>query len=269
MNENGVDLNRNWDEKWEKGEICLDTNSGPAPFSEPETRIFKQLVTTYKPTTFLTVHSGTRGMYMPWAYDTKHLAKRNQPEMLDILEQLDEERCQCPFGAAGKEVGYSCPGTCLDWVYDQLETPYAFAFEIYTSPALDDSLKQRWQTKVQEGGADLIANGASLGHPHFRDLFMAHPSSFVQLNNTFVEQALDPEEDPSGCFLSFNPTTEASYKEVIDNWANTYLEMAEKVVALESKRTSAAAAAKSTLSTTDTASEKADATEVDTLGVID
>ena len=51
--------------------------------------------------------------------------------MMSMLRELDEEYCQCPFGAAGREVGYSCPGTCLDYVYDELNTSYAFAFEIY------------------------------------------------------------------------------------------------------------------------------------------
>eukprot|EP00401_Gymnodinium_catenatum_P022427 CAMPEP_0117591696 /NCGR_PEP_ID=MMETSP0784-20121206/71679_1 /TAXON_ID=39447 /ORGANISM="" /LENGTH=86 /DNA_ID=CAMNT_0005393453 /DNA_START=9 /DNA_END=265 /DNA_ORIENTATION=+ len=82
-----------------------DTNPGPKPFSEPETRTFKELVQNFKPTTFLTVHSGTKGMYMPWAYDMEHLANRNEPEMMDILTKLDQDHCECPFGAAGREVG--------------------------------------------------------------------------------------------------------------------------------------------------------------------
>ena len=144
----------------------------------------------------LEVHSGTLGMYMPWAYDSQHLAKRNRGPMLSVLEdtrgvdqqgisatyrvagclrasftiadvkflfvlgrrpsllgwrpsllgvgsfsrrllfslhdstlhhwslaarcsppahrgfqELDSSHCKCPFGAAGKEVGYDCPGT--------------------------------------------------------------------------------------------------------------------------------------------------------------
>merc|ERR1719188_778744 len=59
VNPDGVDLNRNWDEKWQPGAVFepKDTNPGPSPFSEPETQIFKQLVEDYKPTTFLTIHS--------------------------------------------------------------------------------------------------------------------------------------------------------------------------------------------------------------------
>ena len=32
------------------------------------------------------VHSGTLGMYMPWAYDSRHLAERNRGPMLSVLE---------------------------------------------------------------------------------------------------------------------------------------------------------------------------------------
>ena len=51
--------------------------------------------------------------------------------MLDILDNIGTFYCKsCGIGAAGKEVGYLCPGTCLDFFYDK-GTRYAFAFEIY------------------------------------------------------------------------------------------------------------------------------------------
>merc|ERR1719326_2152201 len=147
VNPDGVDLNRNWDEKWQPSAALdpVDTNPGPSPFSEPETQVFKDLVSSYKPSNFLTIHSGTKGMYMPWAYDMQHLATRNQAAMMKILQDLDKDHCECPFGAAGKEVGYPCPGTCLDWVYEKLKTPYVFAFEIYANHGEDMSLKLRWK----------------------------------------------------------------------------------------------------------------------------
>merc|ERR1719235_471379 len=183
VNEAGVDLNRNWDEKWQPNPDLApaDTNPGPAPFSEPETRVFKKIVSEYEPTNFLTIHSGTRGMYMPWAYDMEHLATRNQPEMMNILRKLDTDHCECPFGAAGKEVGYPCPGTCLDWVYDQLQTPYAFAWEIYIADEYDGGLKERFQQKLQEQGGAYIQTRSSLAHKHFHQVFAKNPSDFVQL----------------------------------------------------------------------------------------
>lgn len=231
----GVDLNRNWDEKWQPtAAVYSNANPGPEPFSEPETRLVRRLVTEYSPTTFLTVHSGTRGLYMPWAYDTEHLADRNQPAMLEILRALDSKHCRCPFGAAGKEVGYECPGTCLDYVYDQLKAPYSFAFEIYASPDVDDSLKARWDSKVSGGGDSLLQRGEHLGHPHFADLFRTHPSDFVQTSDgllqTSARQVVDLDEDPATCFGQFNPVTEDEYRSTVKNWAAAYLEMSQKVV---------------------------------------
>lgn len=149
-NPHGVDLNRNWDEKWNLGSTASSDNQfhGQRPFSEPETQLVRDLITGFQPTTFLSVHSGTLGMYMPWAYDSQHLAKRNRGPMLSVLEELDSSHCKCPFGAAGKEVGYDCPGTSFDWVYDHLKAPFSFAWEIYADPLEREGLRRRWEEKV-------------------------------------------------------------------------------------------------------------------------
>lgn len=233
-NPQGVDLNRNWDEKWTLTEE-EEQNSGPKPFSEPETRIFKRLVEKYQPTTFLTVHSGTKGLYMPYAYDREHLAGFNAPLMLEVLKSLDKDHCQCPFGAAGKEVGYPCPGTCLDWVYDKLKTPYVFAFEIYTSPDADSELKRRWEEKLKEGGTQLLQSGNHLGHGHFAEIFDEFSSDFVQ--RRIGKQASAESER---CFSLFNPKSELAYNTTVHNWAVAYLEMASMIAKdLKNNRTAA------------------------------
>jgi hypothetical protein len=203
----------------------VDTNPGPAPFSEPETQVFKDLVSNYKPTNFLTIHSGTKGMYMPWAFDMHHLANRNQPAMMEILKSLDKDHCECPFGAAGKEVGYPCPGTCLDWVYDKLQTEYAFAFEIYTNPEMDGFLKERWTEKMQEQGASFLQLNSHLAHEHFKPVFEQCPSDFVQVKAETHRAEMEPDD----CFTNFNPDTQERYTWVTENWSNAYLDLAEKV----------------------------------------
>lgn len=230
VNPDGVDLNRNWDEKWSPDAVMdsADTNPGPKPFSEAETKIFKDLVSEYNPTTFLTIHSGTKGMYMPWAFDMQHLAQRNEPEMMQILKDLDQDHCQCPFGAAGREVGYSCPGTCLDYVYDQLQAQYAFAFEIYTDPSKDEELRERWEEKIHpDGPGFFLQETAHLAHEHFHDIFVSHPSDFIQLQeSTHNGNGMSSGE----CFQNFNPGDEEEYKSVIENWSTAYLDMSQMIV---------------------------------------
>jgi len=233
VNPNGVDLNRNWDEEWSPVTVMdsVDTNPGEAPFSEAETKVFKELVSNYKPTNFLTVHSGTKGMYMPWAYDMEHLATRNQKSMIEILKSLDKDHCECPFGAAGKEVGYSCPGTCLDWVYDKLNTPYAFAFEIYTNPDMNPYLKERWEDKMKEQGASFLQLTETLGNEKFKDFFQQTPSDFVQVRSESGQEIQLRENTMSAdeCFTNFNPDSQERYTETVQNWSEAYLDMADEV----------------------------------------
>lgn len=239
VNENGVDLNRNWDEKWEQSPELSpqDTDPGPQPFSEPETQIFRDDVTEAQPTSFVTVHSGTLGMYMPWAYDMEHLATRNQPAMMKMLEDLDSDYCQCPFGAAGKEVGYSCPGTCLDYVYDKLNASYAFAFEIYVGPEYQDDLKERWQEKMQEIRSEAPTAAPAkvsdslalpdLAHADYHNIWDVVPSDFVQLSS----RKSKAHRDGMQCFGQFNPDNEQAYQKTVDNWARVYGDLARKIAA--------------------------------------
>merc|ERR1740121_659247 len=147
--------------------------------------------------------------------------------MMQILKDLDKDHCECPFGAAGKEVGYSCPGTCLDWVYDKLQANYAFAFEIYASPDNEESLTTRWKEKVaSEQGSFLQAN-SHLAHEYFRDHFTTHPSDFVQLHAQMHRRGLDMTDED--CFAIFNPGTEEDYNRLVENWSKAYLDMATMI----------------------------------------
>lgn len=224
VNENKVDLNRNWDEDWqaEPATSIGDTNPGAKPFSEPETRIFKQLLDAYAPTTFLSVHSGTKGMYMPWAFDMKHNAETNAGPMREVLIALDKDHCQCPVGAAGKEVGYPCPGTSLDYAYANLSTPFAFAFEIYVNEAAVLGLKRRWDEKMKNGGGALLEQGHHLGHQHFRDFFGEYGSDFVGSSSLLARVS---EATSDMCFNQFNPGTKDKFDKELKNWAESYVEM--------------------------------------------
>ena len=59
------------------------------------------------------------------------LATQYNHKMMDILDSINSKYCQCESGAAGKTVGYLCPGTCLDYAYDKLGVEYSYALEIW------------------------------------------------------------------------------------------------------------------------------------------
>jgi len=241
LNPSGVDLNRNWGARWTSA-WTLGSSPGPSPFSEPETRLLRRLAEEYKPTAFLSVHSGTRGLYMPWAYARHTSASENQQAMLRVLRAVDEKHCRCPYGAAGQQVGYACPGTSLDWAYANLGAPYSFAFEIWGGRS--QRLRQRWEQSLLHGGASLLQLGQQLSHPHFSGVFERHPSDFVLPNVTSLGggwtlpsgglgwlSMLHGDAKLMTCFRYFNPDSQEVYDEVVDNWAQAFLDTAELVAA--------------------------------------
>jgi hypothetical protein len=258
-NPNGIDLNRNWDVHWEKDDgIWGLTDGGPKPFSEAETQILHRIAQSYRPDTFISVHSGTIGMYMPWAFDTSSLASRNGLAMMHVLEAVDDKRCQCPFGGAGKEVGYACPGTCIDYIYDRLNASFAFAYEIYTNPAQaqKSDLQGRYERakdslKVLEAMSGL-ADGHGGAHAtkerqlvSFSELStgagpaaLAGPGRSAPAHSAAAATAatvrsgieMSYEEDPLECFGMYNPGSREEYDEVVLNWAHVYLDTVDQVV---------------------------------------
>eukprot|EP00931_Biecheleriopsis_adriatica_P056722 TRINITY_DN33630_c0_g1_i1.p1 TRINITY_DN33630_c0_g1~~TRINITY_DN33630_c0_g1_i1.p1 ORF type:complete len:388 (+),score=76.62 TRINITY_DN33630_c0_g1_i1:25-1188(+) len=201
----GVDLNRNWNDKRDA-----------FAFSEPETQAVRDSILDFRPTTFLSVHSGTLGLYMPWANDTLHMAERNRGAMLSVLQELDASHCQCPFGAAGKEMDYDAPGTSFDWVYDNLSVPFSFLWEIYANPLDIADLRRRWQAKLAERSGSLLQERQSLEHLAFSVLDNGESDVVSPLTN---EQRLR-------CFSLFNPGTKDEYDKVVDEWAKAYLHLA-------------------------------------------
>ena len=194
-NEHGVDLNRNWDFHWSPDSVANtlvdQLNSGPSPFSEPQTILFRDSVVEFNPTVFATVHSGTRGMYMPWAFAESTEPVRNGEKMKQLLSEMDPKFCECPAGQAAAEVGYNSPGTCLDWVHAHTNSAYSFAFEIYTGIG-QENLADRYQQQLRG-------------------------ESFAQLSVN-VDQR-------DTCFEQFNPLTKETYDYVVNNWANALIEL--------------------------------------------
>lgn len=69
----GVDLNRNWDHRWNEvgasDNPCHETYAGRAPFSEPETRAMSNFIKEHRDRIiiYLTLHSYSQMWLMPWS----------------------------------------------------------------------------------------------------------------------------------------------------------------------------------------------------------
>ena len=122
--------------------------------------------------------------------------------MLEVLQQINDEYCDCSMGAAGKTVGYKCPGTCLDYAYANEGIQWAYAWEI-------------WMKPEPKFGSFLQAT-----HKPY--------SCFVQTTSHYVM-------DNDACLSFFNPVTEKEYDETIDKWSDALLETVELINKREEK----------------------------------
>ena len=240
VNENGVDMNRNWDSHWlaDEDSFGSDTYPGKKAFSEPEVRTLKSLVDSYKPSMFVTVHSGTLGMYTPYAYSTDipHDDPNDLSNMVNIINKLNPDYCQCPSGPAGKEVGYLCPGTCLDYAYDIGKTKYSFAFEIFASDAdeIHRKFKEKQQQTLLEVGTLRYGHGHDHHHEHDDHHHHNHDhghhnkgpeySCFLQTAEESSASILN-QLSPEDCVGYFNPTTKDDYERTKQKWSEAFLKM--------------------------------------------
>ncbi len=89
-------------------------------------------MTKQNPLLFLTVHSGEESMFYPYAYSDKQ-GQKNIDKMSKIVNQLNTDifNSECKVGFAQQVLQYNCPGTCLDYIYDNLDAKYVFGWEIF------------------------------------------------------------------------------------------------------------------------------------------
>ncbi|GAB5373391.1 hypothetical protein AAMO2058_001747200 [Amorphochlora amoebiformis] len=231
-NAHNIDLNRNWDAHWEHN-TNEQTNSGSKPFSESETQLLREDALSYKPDLFLTIHSGTLGLFTPWAYSSLGFSQTNatslvethqrihklfkarehehpststrMKEMLTLLKKIDPKYCNCEAGAAGEELPYLSYGTSLDYMFDTAKVDYSFAFEIY-----DGRSNGGFKYSIEDRG-------------------------YRSKHSCFAAVSQSVSDNPEECFAMFNPSQKLKYDQAVENWSTAYLDLLAGIVDIERK----------------------------------
>eukprot|EP01023_Acetabularia_acetabulum_P033173 TRINITY_DN31051_c0_g2_i1.p1 TRINITY_DN31051_c0_g2~~TRINITY_DN31051_c0_g2_i1.p1 ORF type:complete len:461 (-),score=54.11 TRINITY_DN31051_c0_g2_i1:1199-2581(-) len=170
-NGRGVDTNRNWDINFGKKEKDYDPyeeHPGKNAFSEPETQIIKRVVKEFEPHVWINVHSGTYALFMPYDHIASIPNATGSAEQMQMIKQLNEIACgsKCSIGSGGQAVGYLAHGTATDYVYEKMNVPLSFTWEIYgnekakysecfkmfnpISKEVYDNVLEMWSTMVLE-----------------------------------------------------------------------------------------------------------------------
>lgn len=115
VNDNGVDLNRNWNDHWKADSDHSDTHPGISAFSEDEVRIIAAASHSFQPTIFFSFHSGSLNMLSPFAYTSQNPSQPHGPvaadgetdgvkKVLTVLSKVNHDFCRCRTGTVGAAV---------------------------------------------------------------------------------------------------------------------------------------------------------------------
>jgi len=231
-NEENVDLNRNFgDDHRDNARAGADDemNPGPRGFSEPESQIIRDLALEEKPDIFLSIHSGAYLLGTPFGYTADRKAEGEQP-MMEVLKPISEKFCSggCPFGDLAGMIGYKSQGCDIDYVKEQLDTPFVFTWEIYVGPDI---------RKYYEDEAASRSEGREM-NDDAKQFFWGNQFGFLQTSSQTHRQqlrgqskAMMPEsaENPADCFSQFNPESETETKMVAENWAQAFMTLCDEV----------------------------------------
>lgn len=128
----GVDLNRNYGFKWgyddlgSSPDVTLETYRGPGPFSEPESRVQRDVVDALQPKTGLSFHTYRDLELYPWGYD-QVAPLPDSAAFLEWTALLTRDNAY--LGGESPEVLYPTNGEFNDWCYgDTLLKPRAYTW---------------------------------------------------------------------------------------------------------------------------------------------
>jgi hypothetical protein len=125
--EGSVDLNRNADVDWGKGE---KQNWGTSAFSTYQARIMRDVAEKHKPIAYIDLHSGARSLMTSWGF--QHVTDPDYPDQEKLLKVIQEGHCKdCRIGANSVTIGYDNPGEIIDHMYAKQGIKYSTLWELW------------------------------------------------------------------------------------------------------------------------------------------
>jgi hypothetical protein len=255
-NEHDVDLNRNFDFRWDEGsdDPYQEDYRGTSPMSEPESQLLKQVAAEFKPAMFIDVHSGDQSLMYPYSYKAAECT--NAAEHQALLDHVNAQvfctagppfddpktfknKCGVRAGPAALALSppYTASGTTLDYMYEVLKIPYAMTWEVYsgTRYAQAMALAAKGRAASLAHHTQLLATGPAEASRY--SAVLPHHGAEAQARKLSAQQPLMPggarpapaanpampDMTPSDCFAYFNPTSATEMTLVAATWADALI----------------------------------------------
>ncbi|XP_037933092.1 carboxypeptidase B [Teleopsis dalmanni] len=133
----GIDCNRNYDVDWENGNAHKSrcTFKGDKPFSEPETRAVRNIMTKLanEIVLVLSLHSYAQSIMYPWGY-TKKLPPNNS-KLMEVAQAghiaiRRHNGRRYKIGNISHCIKHTIPGSIIDYAFGLLKIPLAIVVEL-------------------------------------------------------------------------------------------------------------------------------------------
>jgi len=137
----GVDLNRNYGYMWGHDDEGSSPNPGsgtyrgPSPFSEPETRVIRDLMSTGRHfSAVISYHNFSQLVLHPWGYTAEPTADASYFDWLAAsMAAMITAVHGVPYQGGGSDLLYGTNGDSDDWVYGTFRIP-TFTIELRPGP---------------------------------------------------------------------------------------------------------------------------------------
>jgi len=134
----GADLNRNFGFKWgvsgTSTNPCQDTFGGSYAFSEPETQVFRDYLTSIKSQVkiFLSLHAYSQMWFVPWAYSSSPPSDDYENTRVAKAAAYSVQRVNGKRYIVGTpaKILYAASGGSYDWAKGSLGVPYSYTIEL-------------------------------------------------------------------------------------------------------------------------------------------
>lgn len=152
-NGNLVNINRNFDMKWEEGN--RDPGSadfaGPSPFSETESQILGKLFEDVPANLYLSLHTGDDIINAPWNWSEQ---AASNPEAFFYESVLSDLSDVFTFPTRVGTPGAPFTGSSTDWAYEGNGASSPICFDLYMHRPSEEELEKLYEESPDESEAE-------------------------------------------------------------------------------------------------------------------
>ncbi|GAB5367202.1 hypothetical protein AAMO2058_001209400 [Amorphochlora amoebiformis] len=229
QNYHHVDLNRNWDARWNPGSKSSTTFGGP-------NLSLKKTAASFKPNAFIDVHSGTLGWYSPYSYSTNRPIDEGTRNTNVIFSELNPLYCNCETGGAGEVSGYLAYGTSQDYLFDTLHVPYSIVIEVFDGFDGSNKYKNPPRARHMHHREKRKSNQRFLSNHKTNTTSQLHREKIrrerIETLMSRAREGLITREEKMECFQMYNPTDIKMLDGTTNNWSSAILEVMKRIIAI-------------------------------------